>query len=682
MPINLLPPPPEPVVNNPVPQRGIKLLPPPPPPIDNNINLPSENEGFGHKILRRFLSGPNEQELNGEKLLGTPESEGSIFPKAKQPTTFAGGFANSLYNDFVRPLGTPSGVMSSGIPKTYVNPELANAGMIKLLGKGEIKETPKQLEAGTRFYQGAEGVADTNQKYNIDLGLHKRAPEGTTVMPHEAGEINEIPAIQAAESGTTLGKLPEVKVKWQKNIVTGKFEKIKPKVKTYNEGKVQEVSAESKPYERGTPSEDIVLPKSKFGDWTPKDLGKALGEQRFPSTTKPVINDVTASPAGNEFQKLPQTSNPNIELPREDNFLKILKDNPKELLYAPRSIMSTADLSAPLRQGRTLAHKKEFWTSLDDMFKSAGSEEGFNKVQQSIESHPYFATAKESGLQLTDLTKKISTREEQFQSHLAEAIPGFGKLVRGSGRAYTGFLNKLRIDTFGSLLDNASKAGQDVTPELKKGLAEFVNTATGRGNLGRFEHSAVGMNQVFYSPRFIASRLRYLDPRTYITKNPGVRKEYLKSALATMASTAMIGKLTEIAGAKVSHAIISSDFGKSKFKNTRIDFSGGFQPYFTFLGRLAESKTTTGNGRTYGIRDKMGTISNFGRSKLAPNPATALDLITGRDITGQKTKISKEIIKLYTPMIAQDLYDIIKDDPSLTPAIIPGIFGAGVQTYQ
>lgn len=66
----------------------------------------------------RFLTGTSpeyEQMLKEHGITevgGPPEKEGSILPEWKsQPETFMGGFAKSLYNDFVRPQASPSGII-------------------------------------------------------------------------------------------------------------------------------------------------------------------------------------------------------------------------------------------------------------------------------------------------------------------------------------------------------------------------------------------------------------------------------------------------------------------------------------------------------------------------------------------------------------------------------------------
>src|SRR5207247_10231959 len=101
------------------------------------------------------------------------------------------------------------------------------------------------------------------------------------------------------------------------------------------------------------------------------------------------------------------------------------------------------------------------------------------------------------------LSNKDGHREEAFPSEYAETLTG-GKRgpVRASGRAYTGFLNKMRADMFDKLLEKGRKKGWNVEDrKFQRGLASYVNSATGRGSLGPAEPWGPALNTFFFSPR-------------------------------------------------------------------------------------------------------------------------------------------------------------------------------------
>ena len=108
-------------------------------------------------------------------------------------------------------------------------------------------------------------------------------------------------------------------------------------------------------------------------------------------------------------------------------------------------------------------------------------------------------------------------------SRLAGRFP----LVKQSNRAYVGFLNKLRADVFDRLLSDAQRAGVAQTPELLSSVARFVNTATGRGDLGSLTIAGRVLSTAFFSPRLLASRVNMLNPLYYRSLHPFVRKQAL-----------------------------------------------------------------------------------------------------------------------------------------------------------
>lgn len=379
-------------------------------------------------------------------------------------------------------------------------------------------------------------------------------------------------------------------------------------------------------------------------------------------------------------------------LSKQSTGQKIL-DGLGQIVNLPRSVMSSFDLSAPFRQGLALlSHPKAFFKSFMSMFKQFGSEAGFKAVQESIQAMPDYELMKESRLAMTEVGSVLSEREERFMSNWAESIPGFGRVVKASGRAYVGFLNKLRADTFVDIINGVRASGNELSPELAKEIADFVNIASGRGSK-LFGMIPVGqanpiLNGLFFSPRLMASRTTLLNPVKYVTASPVVRKEMLKSLFTVLGSGMTMLGLAKMAGAEVGDDPTSSDFGKIKVGNTRIDIWGGFQQYVRMAGQLWTGKyTSTTTGKQYTLGEGYKPVTRWDilwrqiESKEAPIAAFVTALLRQQDYKEDPVSVTKEVKEMFTPMVVSGLYDIYKDDPELLPLGLMSIFGVGVQTY-
>jgi len=344
-----------------------------------------------------------------------------------------------------------------------------------------------------------------------------------------------------------------------------------------------------------------------------------------------------------------------------------------------KTMQSSIDLSAPLRQGLPLIHRAEYWQSFANMFKYAASEDAFNSTMQAIEERPNYLLGREAGLKLTDL-KDIMSREENFMSSIAEKIvPG----VKISERAYVGFLNKLRADTFDSILENAKNLGKDPN-EIAPDIARYVNTATGRGSLGRFEKIAPELNAALFSPRMIASRLTMLNPKYYTSLDPMVRKEAIKSLLAVAGAGLAIDGLGHLAGGTTSINPLEADFVKSRFGNTRADGWGGFQQYIVGASRFLAQTSPLVGGQRYDLPYRWG--ESFAANKLSPIASLGYALATADarkngelyNRFGEKMTLGAEIEKRFIPMFIQDMKDLYDDNPNIfNGANIEEIFGKG-----
>jgi hypothetical protein len=360
-------------------------------------------------------------------------------------------------------------------------------------------------------------------------------------------------------------------------------------------------------------------------------------------------------------------------------------------LNLPRAVMATADLSAPLRQGIFLVGRPKQWIpAFKNMFKYAFNENAYKNLADDIKTRPNAKLYREANLAITDNSPILGNREEMFMSNLTEKIPVFGKIAGGSNRAYSGFLNKLRVDVFDDLVNSARKQGIEVDGKVLQDIGSFVNSATGRGSLPKFiEKSAPALNAAFFSPRLMASRINLLNPAYYAKLDPFVRKEALKSLLTFGTTTGTVLGLSKLAGADVSADPRNADFGKIKVGNTRYDVLGGFQQYLRLAAQLVSGQivsSTTGKiitlGEGYKPLTRKDILLRFFENKTSPVASFVIGLATGTNSIGDKFNLPAEVLNRFIPMVAQDIYDLEKEwGPAGLLMGIPGVFGAGSQTY-
>jgi hypothetical protein len=176
-----------------------------------------------------------------------------------------------------------------------------------------------------------------------------------------------------------------------------------------------------------------------------------------------------------------------------------------------------------------------------------------------------------------------------------------------------------------------------------------------------------------------------LNPKNYIYTRPEVRKEYLKSTLATAATWGTLAGIAKAGGAEVSMDPDSADFGKIKIGDTRLDPAGGFQQYLVLAHRLAKGgfdKTFRGTGRykkdifTTGGNDLVQFIEN----KLAPSARFTFGPYAASN--KRPFELGDQVLRSFTPIMIQDISEILQKNPELAWVLIPGAFGMGSNTYN
>jgi hypothetical protein len=366
-----------------------------------------------------------------------------------------------------------------------------------------------------------------------------------------------------------------------------------------------------------------------------------------------------------------------------------------DITNLPRSLMSSVDFSAVLRQAviPTVTRPKMARDSMIEMFKSTFSQKNFDGWFKSLKETPEYQRMKDSGLYIAEPNKLaggLAEREETFISTLAQKIPW----VKVSERAYVSYLNKMRVDMFNQIANKFTKDGIG-TPQNFKSLAEFVNSATGRGNLKKLENEAQWLNTAFFSPRLIKSRLDFLNPLWYAKQTPPVRKEAIKSfAQFVGTGVTVISAINMLAGddIEVESDPRSSDFGKIRIGDVRMDTWGGFQQFVTLFSQmLTGERKSIGSGDIYELdpqkfpfQGRTDRMKDFVRSKLSPFVSSIVDLMEGENVVGEPTSVKQEIAESVVPLYLQDIGSVINElgAESILTVGVPGMFGVGTQFFE
>ncbi len=392
----------------------------------------------------------------------------------------------------------------------------------------------------------------------------------------------------------------------------------------------------------------------------------------------------------------------------ELNKMRPLGTRFKEAFYdianIPRSVLASFDQSYPLRQGVVLApaSPKIFLQALRKQWQAFFSESRAKTIRDQILKDPLFkqATAKArrggAGLELTEWgVKDLSGAEEQYMSNYVRKLWG----IRHSERAFVTAANHQRFEVYKKYAAQLRRQGitfKDKPTEYRK-LANFINAATGRGQLGPLAGAGQFLNATVFSPRLLAGRIQVVGQ--FSKSLPGLLEVFKrdKSVRGIVASNvvAFVGtgvallsmaKLGFGGKAQVESDPRSSDFGKIKVGNTRIDVWGGYSQLARFVTQLIfnQRKATT-TKRIYDI-NRLNTTTRFLQTKASPLMGAVIDFMKGENFLGEPISaqhIDKEVYNRFMPLFTQDLIDAIRFQ-GLDGAILtaPAFWGIGAQTYE
>lgn len=595
---------------------------------------------------------------------------------------------------------------------------------------------PEKIAGGVELIGGGLGIKSAMPKSSSI-----KIPTGIDIPPSIANKVAKsaddvIPSTKTEVLLEAKPKVTESRVVFDKN---GKKRVLSPEEADDYEVQQGETYGIEK-------SNGVFIKLTDLGGNVPENLRTIRPRRReYPGLVKPTTDktlsaDLEASLAqrtSNEVlpESLPENAPP-IKPPIGDELLSSSDINPEipieprnikpdepasmfhEIYNLPRGLMSV-DLpfmtSAAFRQASPLSWTGDWFKAWGKSAKAYGSEDAYKAIQDNISRSKYFkprykpitdssgniikyktesSFAEDVGLRMSDM-KHLTSREESIASGWAERIPAYGRAVRASNRAYTAFLNDLRKNTFERLIDELPGGVNNI--DGAKAIAEFVNNATGRGSLkvsgpgGRvanLEQSANVLSQTMFSPRLLASRIKFLNPYTYTQTPPGARNEYIKGLARTMGTWGAFAGLAEMAGASVGKNPNSSDFGKIRIGNTRIDPGAGFQQLLVLAKRMSPGGNFTsvsGKETEFGVgykpRTRLTTAQEFAANKLHPSARFAYDLFNAT--SSNPFDVSDEIIQRAMPMLVTDLMQAAEEDPAVQMLIAPlSSVGIGAQTFE
>jgi hypothetical protein len=409
-----------------------------------------------------------------------------------------------------------------------------------------------------------------------------------------------------------------------------------------------------------------------------------------------------------------------------------LKSGWVETWAAPKALIASFDLSAPFRQG-ILPLSQLLLTNPGKAFKmftkmhgfAFGKSEKFDDYMARVKTSPEYQMMKDAKLYLADQNAEISAREENIASNWMKKVPIYGQTVKKtingktytlpgadvvgrSERAYSGFLNQIRIEMFLTGAAKLQEAGYSMSKdkEVFESLAHHINNSTGRGS-AKEKKTDVGISRtvnslsnnlgwLFFSPKLIISRVNtFLNPVYYARLSPPVRKMAAKQLLSfygVIGLSVILAKLMDDEDDDSFSMELdprSSDFLKIRLGNVTIDFTGGAAQYYRLMTQLASGQKKQKGGKMYELgseynRPTRGSImGGFLLNKMSPWANYLINksmLVEGSQAQKEMEKES-QFVNMVVPIWIQDLPDLYKEKglAGTVGLSVVSLYGFGVQ---
>jgi len=360
----------------------------------------------------------------------------------------------------------------------------------------------------------------------------------------------------------------------------------------------------------------------------------------------------------------------------------------------PRAMLASGDLSVTFRQlALAVSRKPQYLPKvLKVQLQTLFSPKNWRAISEAGLSNPDVQLFVEKGMyRAPEPGKAIARlwmREEQFQSNLAERIPVVGKMIKASERAFTAGANAMR-DSMAKDYASLLRKKNLLNDENVEGLAQVINWATGRGSFPKnIRSTAPVLNAFFFAPRYVLSRI-YDTPRLLASTNPIVRQEAWRTVFQFLGAGGSILGLAKLSGAEIEFNPLSSDVGKIKVGNTRLDIWAGFIQYYRFAAQLTMGKREITGTKKEQELDRLQVIWRMLQSKGSPIFGLVVDLLSGETYTGEPMyeggweTLGREAKNRLLFLVAQDILEAIQANGLVGGLVgIPATLGVGAVSYE
>lgn len=302
----------------------------------------------------------------------------------------------------------------------------------------------------------------------------------------------------------------------------------------------------------------------------------------------------------------------------------------------------------------------------------------------------------------------VGFKEEAFP----ETFVGKGlektKVFPASEVAFTGAIQMARASMADELI---KQYDGDLGAMKADGLGDYVNQITGRGKVHvKWNGDTQSLvNILFFAPKFLAARIRTITDLQYIvTGKTKIEQARAKTALRNMMFYVLLPMLLKA----ISRAMDpddthgddawerfmsafdprTSEFGKWRFGDTRIDMSFGLGALYTVAARGLTRTTISSKGvkkdTTWGD-----VLSSFLEGKMSPALHTIENIRSatfgsGKDFMGRPITLESAILDAASPITLQQLIELYQNKDNLQSPAAAGagmfldFFGISTNTYE